>query len=89
MTRRRGEIVVRSIPPGGVAPTGRDLSVTRAGAWLVGGLIGALVYSAVCWTLIYHGAQAAIAWMTPEPRIEAAAAPSPGIYPAPESPPAP
>lgn len=48
--------------------------ITRRGAWKVGGLAGAVVYSAVCWMLVYHGAQAALAWMKPEPTIEASAA---------------
>lgn len=50
------------------------------GAWRVGGLVGALIYSVVCWTLVYHGARTVIAWTTPEPQIEASAAPgAPGL----------
>jgi hypothetical protein len=53
--------------------------ITRRGAWKVGGLVGAVVYSAVCWMLVYHGTKTVIAWMKPEPQIEAsvvAAAPA-------------
>ncbi|MDX2233262.1 MAG: hypothetical protein NW200_02075 [Hyphomonadaceae bacterium] len=59
---------------------------TRAGAWRVGGLLGALVYSVVCWTLVYHGAKSVIAWMGPEPRIEASAAEAPPPFTPPAAP---
>ena len=46
---------------------------TRNGAWRVGGLLGALLFSVVCWTLIYHGVTSVIAWTRPEPRLASAA----------------
>jgi len=54
------------------APQGRR--VTAAGAWKLGGLVGAIAYSLVCWTLLYHGGRAVIAWTKPEHRLAASAA---------------
>ncbi len=49
----------------------RAVSSRERGAWRVGGLVGALVYSVVCWMAVYHGARTVIAWTKPTPTIEA------------------
>ena len=72
--RQRGEGSARgTCAPDATRATREPGPVTKRGVWRVGGLIGAVVYSAVCWTIVYHGARAVIAWNKPAPRIEASA----------------
>ena len=51
------------------SPHQRRERVTRRGAWRVGGLLGALAYSLVCWVLLFHGVRAVIAWTKPAAQV--------------------
>lgn len=62
-------------------PSAAGRRATARGAWRLGGLLGALAYSLVCWTLLYHGGRAVIAWTKPESRNVAAAAELPANGP--------
>jgi hypothetical protein len=76
---RKGEESARSGRAGDrrFASGANEPRITRRGAWRVGGLAGAVVYSAVCWMAVYHGGKAAIAWMRPPAQVEAAATGAP------------
>jgi hypothetical protein len=50
--------------------------VTGRGLWRLGGLVGALAYSLVCWTLLFHGGRAVVAWIKPERTMAFAAEPT-------------
>ena len=63
------------------SPRARRAFATRTGAWRVGGLLGALLFSVACWTLIYHGVASVIAWTKPQPVLASAAVPA-GPHPA-------
>lgn len=78
--RRRFRLRREKIAPG--APVARQIRPKREyavssrarGGWRAGGLVGALVYSVVCWMAVYHGARTVIAWTKPTQTIEASAA---------------
>lgn len=53
-----------------------EARINRAGAWRFGGLVGAIAYSLMCWTLLYHGGRAVMAWSNSAGREAVAAEPS-------------
>jgi hypothetical protein len=66
---RRGQAELAGRVPG-------EARITREGAWRFGGLVGAIAYSLMCWTLLYHGGRAMMAWSSSAGREAVAAEPS-------------